>query len=353
MQVKKKVISNLKKCYSIAPLNYKGREHILVAAEKQDPCYLFDTEGNLEDTVWTSPGGVMSMAQVPGSDGVFLATHEFYSPNDSKEARIVVVTPLAKGNWKVQTLVRLPHVHRFDILTRNGVNYLLACTLKSGHGYKDDWSQPGKVYGAVLPGDLGDFGEGHQLKLEVLQDNMLRNHGYCKIQEKGMDTCLIACESGVYQFIPPRAPDGRWEIHRLVEEAASDAILADLDQDGERELILISPFHGQHIYFYRKTQEGYEKVYSYDHAKFAHAIYGGTILGKPAAVIGHREGEGNLLLFTYDHEKKGYQAEMLDTHCGPANVYHYIKNGVDVLISTNREIDEVAMYTIYGESQIE
>ena len=32
--------------------------------------------------------------------------------------------------------------------------------------------------------------------------------------------------------------------------------------------------------------------------------------------------------------------------CGSANVYHYVKDGKDVIISANREIDEVAMYTL-------
>ena len=260
MKVSKKVISNLTKCYSIAPLTYQGKRHILVAAEKQDPCYLFDLEGNQEETVWEGPGGVMSMVQVPGSDGVFLATHKFYSPNDSKEAKIIIASPGPDGIWEIRTLVDLPHVHRFDIVTRNGVNYLIACALKSGHEYKDDWSMPGKVYAAVLPDDLSGFDEEHQLSLQVIRENMLKNHGYYKVTEDGVEQCLISCDDGVYRFTPPESEEQDWTVEKLVDEAASDAVLVDLDQDGEKELILISPFHGEHIYFYKKIDGDYKKV---------------------------------------------------------------------------------------------
>ena len=64
MKVEKKIISNLTKCYSIAPLHYHEQDYILVAAEKQDPCLLFDCEGNQVDKVWDGPGGTMSMVQV-------------------------------------------------------------------------------------------------------------------------------------------------------------------------------------------------------------------------------------------------------------------------------------------------
>ncbi|WP_367566109.1 hypothetical protein [Lacrimispora sp.] len=347
MNIEKKVMGNLTKCYSIAPLRYKERDHILVAAEKVDRCLLFDTDGNLEDTIWTEPGGVMTMVQVPGTDGQFLATHKFYSPNDSKEARIVIVTPMEEGGWEVRTLADLPFVHRFNIIERNGVNYLIACTLKSGHEFKDDWSTPGKVYAAVLPEDLSGFNQDNQLKLEVIKDNMLKNHGYYKVEEQGIQTSLISCDSGVYQFIPPAAPSEPWEIHHLIKEAASDGVLVDFDGDGEKELAVISPFHGDKISIWKKSEGEYKEVYVYDQpAEFNHAVYGGMLCGKPALVIGHRQGERNLFVLRFNPSTKTYETEMIDRNCGPANVYKYTKNESEVIISTNHGIDEIAMYTL-------
>ncbi len=347
MKIEKKVISNLTKCYSIAPLHYQGKDHILVAAEKVDKCLLFDTEGNQEDVVWEEPGGVMTMVQVPGTDGQFLATHKFYSPNDSKEAKIVKVTPIEKGNWEVKTLVDLPFVHRFDILERNGVRYLIACALKSDHEYKDDWRFPGKVYAAVLPEDLSGFDEDHQLELKVIKDGMLKNHGYYKVEDAGVQTSVISCDGGVFQFIPPEEADGEWKIRTLTTDAASDAVLVDFDEDGEKELATIAPFHGDKVRFYKKVDGAFKLVYEFGESRnFLHSIYGGMLCGKPVLVTGHRKEERDLMAFTYNKEKAAYEMEYIDRDCGSANVYHYVKDGKDMLVSTNREIDEVALYTI-------
>jgi len=347
MKINKKVISHLTKCYSIAPLIYEGEEHFLVAAEKVDNCLLFDLDGNEKDVVWTNPGGAMSMVQVPGSNGQFLATHKFYSPNDSKEAKIVIVTPVSKGNWEVRTLVELPFVHRFDIVKRNGIQYLIACTLKSGHEYKDDWSMPGRVYAAPLPNDLSSFNEENQLKLEVVKDNMLKNHGYYHLNDAGIESSLISAESGVFQLTPPENANGTWDIKKILDTPSSDAVLVDMDEDGEKELAVISPFHGDQISIYKKNNGSFEKVYEYEkQAEFAHAIYGGMLCGKPTLVIGHRKAERNLIAFTFNQTTKEYQVQIIDEDCGPANVYHYIKEDKDIIISTNREIDEVAMYTL-------
>lgn len=347
MKVEKKVISKLIKCYSIAPLQYQGKAHFLVAAEKQDPCYLFDLDGNQVDKVWDGPGGVMSMVQVPGSDGQYLSTYKFYSPNDSKEAKIVIVTPRERGDWEVRTLVDLPHVHRFDLLERDGHVYLIACTLKSGHEFKEDWSMPGKVYAAELPEDLSGFDEEHQLKLTVLRENMLKNHGYYRVTEDGISASIISCNEGVFRFIPPANGGSEWMIETLLEEPVSDAVLVDLDGDGEKELCTLAPFHGEKVSIYRKQKGAYEKVYVFpEDAEFTHAIYGGDLCGIPSFVVGHRKGKRNLMVFRYDASAESYVSELIDKDCGPANVYHYVYNEKDVLIAANRETDEVAMYII-------
>ncbi len=346
MKVEKKIISRLTKCYSIAPLCDRGQDCILVAAEKTDRCLLFDRKGKLLDTVWDGAGGTMSMVQVPERDGQFLATHKFYSPNDSADAEIVIVSHKEDGEWEVRTLVKLPHVHRFDIIKRNGINYLIACTLKSGHKFKDDWSVPGKVYAAVLPEDLSGFDGAHQLRMQVIKENMLKNHGYYRIRENDMDSCLISADCGVFRFLPPVNADGAWEIEQLLTTPSSDAVLVDFDRDGEKELAVLSPFHGDKICIYKKKEEGFEKAYEYEKpAEFTHAIYGGSLCGKQALIVGHRKAERNLIVFWWD-EKKGYCHELIDRDCGSANVFHYVDEGKDILISANREIDEIAMYTL-------
>ena len=98
MKIHKIKTHELEKCYSICPLTYQGKEHMLVAAEKVNKCLLFDLDGNLEETVWEGPGGTMTMVQLPGSDGEFLATHKFYSPNDSREAKIILASPKGKDD---------------------------------------------------------------------------------------------------------------------------------------------------------------------------------------------------------------------------------------------------------------
>ena len=350
MRVEKKIISNLNKCYSMAEITCQGEHRFVVAAEKQDPCYLFAEDGTQLETVWTAPGGVMTMAQVPGADGQFLSTHKFFSPNDSKEAKIVIATRKGENDWEIRTLCDAPFVHRFGILNRNGVNYLLVCCLKSGHEYKNDWRFPGACYGAVLPGDLSGFDENHQLKLTLLKDNMLKNHGYCAIQVDGHDAAVVGCEEGTFLVEPPEAPGKDWTFRHLCAVPASDSVLLDFDGDGQLELGTISPFHGPSLTIYHLDEHGnYVPQWKYSRPEaetdMLHATWAGTLLGKPTWVVGWRKGTKDTIAITWADGT--YRTEYIDRDTGCANVMHFVnKDGKDVIVATNREIDEAAMYII-------
>lgn len=98
---------------------------------------------------------------------------------------------------------------------------------------------------------------------------------------------------------------------------------------------------------YKKQNGRFQKVYEYGRKlPFCHAFYGGTLCGKPTLVVGHRAGARDFLAFTYDSETGSYQAEWIDHGRGPANTLHYQLHGKDVLVATNRETDEVALYEL-------
>ncbi len=349
MKVEKKVISNLNKCYAMSTLTCKGSPCFLVGAEKQDPCYLFAEDGTLLDTVWEQPGGVMTITPVPGSDGQFLATHQFYSPNDSAKAKIIIATP-GDGGWDIRTLCDAPFVHRFGILRRGGVSYLLVCCLKTGHEYKNDWRSYGACYAAVLPEDLSAFNEHNQLKLTPIKLGMLKNHGYSLVRKDGYDAALVACEQGVFLFNPPAALGENWEIEEILNVPSSDAVLVDFDGDGKLELGSIAPFHGSSIVIYHLDEHGnYVPQWKFGRpeaeTEMVHATWACSLLGKPSWIVGWRKGTKDTIAISWG--EGDYQVDYIDRNTGCANAMHFVnKDGIDVIVATNREIDEVAMYTI-------
>ena len=352
MKVEKKVIANLNKCYAISSLKHNGKNCFLVAAEKSDPCYLFSESGEKLETIWEAPGGIMTMTPVPDTEGQFLATHEFYSPNDSLKARIVIATPKSKDNWEIRTLAKVPFVHRFGILNRGGVNYILACALKTGHEYKNDWRFKGACFGAVLPKDLSGYNDENLLKMDLVCEGMLRNHGYCKIRRGGHDSALVACEEGTFLISPPAVLGSEWEVEKIHDLPSSDSVLMDFDGDGKLELGCIAPFHGNSLTIYHLDEyDNYVPQWKLagpeKDTEMIHATWTCEILGKPTWIIGWRKGTRKTILITWDAEAGDYKTQVIDENTGCANAMHFKNSeGKDVIVATNREIDEIALYTI-------
>ena len=342
MIYKKQILKNLNKCYALSLITVNGLQHLLVAAEKNDPCYLFDLTGNCIETIWDDPGGVMTMVPVPETDGVFLSTQKFYSPNDSADAKLVCAKRDKRG-WNVTNIASLPFVHRFDIIPSGGVNYVIACTLKSDHEFKEDWRFPGKIWVGNLGEDPAD-----PLELSVLMEGLDHNHGYTRYIENGMYYGIVSCDQGVFRVTPPVTPGSEWSVKSILNNPASDALVIDIDQDGIPEIFTISPFHGDNVTIWHMDNAGkYQRVYTYpEKLPFLHAICGGDIYGRPTVYIGNRKGDQLLLGFCYSKEKQEYIYEVVDRGRGAANCMLFSREGHPALLAANRETDEIAIYDI-------
>ena len=77
-----------------------------------------------------------------------------------------------------------------------------------------------------------------------------------------------------------------------------------------------------------------------------HATWACELLGKPTWIVGWRKGTKDTIAITWNPESGTYQTEYIDRNTGCANALHFVnKEGRDVIVATNREINEVALYT--------
>ncbi|NLJ94598.1 MAG: hypothetical protein GX326_03800 [Clostridiaceae bacterium] len=360
MNVEKKSIAELNLCYAIGQIKSGDEHSFVVATEKEGECQRFDLEGNYLETVWTEPGGVMTLLQVPNSNGAFLSTHKFYSPNNSKEALLVLATPVnsdgepvetlaEEHTWLVTELAEIPFLHRFDILSRNGKYYIIACALKSDHEYRDDWTHPGKILVAELPENLLDYdlNQGKPLPFTVIKDGLTKNHGYTKQIYNGVETSLVGTENGVFRVTPPANDNDDWQVDRIIDMPTSDVRVIDIDGDGMLEYMTFAPFHGEDLYVFKEVDGKLEQIYHHDEPMpFLHALWAGELNGVPTFLVGNRHGDRDLFAMRYDNEKEEFFFIQIDHDCGPTNVDVYQYEGHDYIIATNREINEVALYKL-------
>ena len=79
---------------------------------------------------------------------------------------------------------------------------------------------------------------------------------------------------------------------------------------------------------------------------FLHAIYPLEMNGKVYGIYGYRRNELELNLLSYDKETNTYVSENLDRNAGPTNALAFKDGDVQKIFVSNRETDEIALYTI-------
>lgn len=344
MQYAKKVIAGMPKAYAIGMFEGEDARSFVVGVEKDGPIRRFALDGTPLETVAEGPGGVMTIAQVPGRSDQLLATSEFFSPNFGADtAGIVSYTRAADDTWSEHRICDLPYVHRFGLLTgADGQLWLLACTIKGACRHvKDDWLAPGAVYAARLGARLED----EDVELTELSGCQLQNHGFWCAPDHSY--ALVSTAAGVFRYVPPATADGEWSVSCLIVQPTSDICAADFDGDGKDEILTLSAFHGDTLSVWHEgeTEDTYVKVWEDPEKRpFLHAIWSGELLGEKCAVIGNRKGGRDLLRVCC--VDGAYQLETIDHDRGPANCWAFAEGDACRIIAANRETDEVALYDV-------
>ncbi|HEY96644.1 MAG TPA: hypothetical protein G4O16_00480 [Dehalococcoidia bacterium] len=326
-------------CYAASHIDCDGRTNILFAPDTPGPCYSFDSETFRQETVWEEPGGTMAMVPLPFGNGNFLAVQRFYPSFQAHEAEIVYVHRQHQ-EWKVDPFLKLPYVHRFDILQSSGVYYLLCSTLCTTKKNRDDWSSPGGLYAVELTEEIT-----RPIILTQIAGGMTRNHGYRRVKNGDDIWALTSCDEGVFEVLPPAKRGGNWTVNNILDRPVSDIAVCDIDGDGVDEMATIEPFHGNTFTVYRKKASGYLPLYRYPgNSVFCHTVWGGHLRNETVFIGGYRAGNRELFLLRWKDGE--IVADTLETHSGPSNVDVIHGEKRDLLVVANREVGEGVVFSV-------
>ena len=343
----------MKSCYAVCPIVYKGKDCVLAAPEGHGAAKLFylvferRCEGAAGkeygadvfawETLWREPGGTLSLVPLNKKEwGVFLATQNSFPAFDAKHAVLVRGKHYNDAGWVITPFLHMPYLHRFDIIRKNGEEYLILCTLCDEKKDVDDWSKPGRVLVGTLSGVL----EGTE-KPTCIMEGLKRNHGFCSLG----DRALAACDDGIFEVCPPDGGEG-WKIRRVTGMPVGDVAVCDIDEDGREEYFVITPFHGSCFQVLKDDGDSLVPAWEYsDNIEFGHVAWGGRLRGKPAFIGGSRGGNGDLFCITYE-QKRGFLMECLDHGSKPTNICVINREDMDIVVAANRAEEEIAAYII-------
>jgi hypothetical protein len=339
MTVTKTILARLDKCYATCAMEIGGALRYIVATEGAGPCVAFSDADHSMETVWEGPGGTMNIVPIPGIPDQFLATQDFVPTFQAKESKIVHVM-YNDGSWSVKPLMTIPYLHRFDVCQVGDRRFLVGATLALYKEGREDWTKPGSVYVGELPDVLdGPF------PIRPVIGGITKNHGFCKAAWKGRAAYLVAGVEGVWVLYIPDSPSGAWESERIIDHEVSDMAVCDIDGDGKLEIATIEPFHGSKGIIYKEIRGMLVPVLEHEY-EFGHVVWGGTLAGKPAFLIGGRKGGRELNCFVWNAREGAIERILIDDTGGASNIAVCHKADCDMILAANREIGEVALYEI-------
>jgi hypothetical protein len=339
MDVEKKVLDNISSPYAITLLKNAGGYKILAASEARGgPCRLYSPDSPWDfETIWKEPGGVMNMAQ-GNKDMAFWSIRCFFPVFRSENAEIVFTEKTDSGEWQSHIMGRLPFVHRIALLHFGKECFLLASTLCGKKDFEQDWSHPGAVY-------ISPVKNGEPLQLKCIMEGLTKNHGLSFYRATSFNIPLISCHEGVFEIL--YHPDtGEWKYNNIFDHESSEAVLYDIDNDGQKELITIEGFHGDEINIYKYNFNQWKKVYKINIA-FGHVLWAGKINGHNCVLSGNRDGEKDIsLYFPLNNSLTQWDRIIIDEGVGPTQIEVFAGEKETKLFAANGSNCEVVVYTL-------
>lgn len=337
MNITKKILGQLDRVYAVTIMPYKNKLYYLAASEGQGACLMYDEEGNVS-TVWEGPGGTMNIVLIPGREGEFIATQQFFPTFNAKESKIVYGKINEDLTFTIEEIMCIPYLHRFDIVDVAGELWFVGATLCEDKAFQDDWSKPGKVQVAKLDNDLS-----RPFELEPILQGITKNHGFCHGAWKGKEAIMISGVEGLFVIYVPSTEGASWQVEQIIRHEVSDMAVCDIDGDGELEIATIEGFHGPKGVIYKEVDGILKEIHTHEY-EFGHVVWGGDINNVPAFIIGGRKGKMELIVYTQD-EADNIAEQIIDNTGGASNIDVYQwKNEVFVL-AANRQIGEIALYS--------
>lgn len=336
---KRSVLSDIEGIYCLELFNTDSGFKIVAAGETHGGvCKMIDFASRTEEQVWDGPGGCMNVSQL-NSAGSVVAIQNFYKGFQSKEAQVVRADKTEQG-WKTTVLKVIPYLHRSGVVhTVSDGDWIVCSQLCTERNDAQDWSHPGKILAAKVPA------EGEEIEFRVLREGVTKNHGFWQGVFDGEEVTLIGGTEGLFRVRPPK--DGNdWQVDRLLDREVSDVAVADLDGDGEDELVVFDGFHGELCTVNKRVNGEWEVVFELP-MHFSHAIWAGELLGRNMFAVGYRKEDGKF--YVVEHTEEGYRATLVEEGIAPSNVRGFMFGGKSYLAVAARDMDQVVLFELTEE----
>ncbi|MBR0230510.1 MAG: hypothetical protein IJL94_03895 [Erysipelotrichaceae bacterium] len=338
MKFEKRVLDDMERCYCTAEMNISGEQYLLFASEANPGvCYGYHGKDFSErDVIWDKIGGTMTIIPFEYREGEFLAVTEMYLKVSPSQAAVVWGKKTSEG-WTVRPVLKLPYLHRMDILHVAGKDIFIGATIAKDKQFKDDWQLPGQI----LMGEIPQKPE-EGIDMRLIEDGLFINHGYYRTKDKSGYHCYFGSHNGLLE-ITVLYDGSKIKKEWLLNIPVGEIAVCDIDKDGMEEIMTIEPFHGNKARIYKNHNGKLELVYTYpNEIDFAHALTAGVISGRRSFLLGVRKGNEELVVIRWS--KNGFREYIIDFKAGTANCQIVHTDSKDIILAANHTSKQACLY---------